>query len=136
MKAHLLAEHLNRPAEAIAALDRAVELYPDYVPARAGRGVLRARAGDRTGAIQDAEDALTRDARPPNLYQVGCIYALTAAKAPTDRFKAVELIASAVRGGFGREYLASDPDLGPIRSSSEFSRLLTEFPTNPGGKSN
>jgi tetratricopeptide (TPR) repeat protein len=136
MKAHLLAEDLNRPAEAIAALDRAVELYPDYVPARAGRGVLRARAGDRAGAIRDAEDALTRDSRPPNLYQVGCIYAQTAAEAPADRFKALELLSAALRGGFGREYLGSDPDLNPIRPSSEFRKLLTEFQPSPARKSN
>ena len=46
-------------------LDRAVELYPDYAPARAGRGVLLARAGRRAEAVRDAEDALLRDTRRP-----------------------------------------------------------------------
>src|SRR5262249_17528221 len=43
-KAYVLAERLNRQDEAIEVLNRTVALYPHFVPARAGRGVLLARA--------------------------------------------------------------------------------------------
>src|SRR5262249_44389366 len=56
-KAHVLSERLGRPREAIAVLDRAVEQHPDYVLARAGRGVLLARLGRREAALKDAEAA-------------------------------------------------------------------------------
>lgn len=123
MKAHLLGERLNDPAGAAKALDVAVEHYPDLVPVRAGRGVLRARAGDRIGAHADAAEALRRDSAGPNLYQVGCIYALTARTHPADRFKAVELVGAALRAGFGRDLLPTDADLDPIRDSAEFKSL-------------
>jgi eukaryotic-like serine/threonine-protein kinase len=125
LKAHVLAERLGDSAGAIRALDRAVELYPDSVPARAGRAVLLARAGERDRAHRDAGLALQLDSGGPNLYQVGCVYALTAKTHPADRFRACELLAAALRAGFGREYLANDTDLDPIRSSPEF-RKLTE----------
>lgn len=123
MKAHLCGERLGDPAAALAALDRAVEHYPDLVPVRAGRAVHRARAGQRAAAHADAAEALTRDASAPNLYQVGCVYALTAKTHPADRFKAVELIAAALRAGFGADLLATDADLDPIRGTAEFKAL-------------
>ncbi len=40
-KAHVLAEKLGRTADAASVLDRVIELYPDYLPARGPRGVTR-----------------------------------------------------------------------------------------------
>ena len=61
------------PAEAVAMLDRAVALYPDFTPARVGRGVLLARLGRREDAHRDAEEArrgrrLGRDRLPRRLH--------------------------------------------------------------------
>ncbi len=123
MKSHLLAEHLGDAAGAGRALDRAVALYPDSVPAHAGRAVLLARAGERDRAHRDAEIALQLDTGGPNLYQVGCVYALTAKTHPEDRFRACELLAAAIRAGFGQQHLPTDPDLDPIRHTSEFQKL-------------
>jgi tetratricopeptide (TPR) repeat protein len=125
LKAHLLSEKLNRRKEAIAVLDRAVEFYPDYVPARAGRGVLLAREGQREAALRDARDSLLRDTNPPNLYQVGCIYSLTSTTQAEDRREAYRLIWSALQRGFGHGYLDTDPDLDPLRDAPEFQRLVS-----------
>jgi eukaryotic-like serine/threonine-protein kinase len=124
LQAHLLAERLGKPAEAIWVLDRAVELYPESAPAVAGRGVLSARAGKRTEAVRDAEEALLRDSRAPNLYQVGSIYALTAKDQPGDKAKAFELLWAALRTGFGLDIVDTDGDLDPIRTEPEFKRLV------------
>ncbi|MBO0699566.1 MAG: tetratricopeptide repeat protein, partial [Zavarzinella sp.] len=124
LKAHILAERLHRDAEAIPVLDRAVELYPDYVPARAGRGVLRARRGDRRAAIEDAEEALLRDTKGPNLYQVACIYALTSTTEPADRAKALQLLRAALGTRFGLDLVDTDSDLDPIRDDPVFKTLV------------
>jgi len=126
LKAHILSERLGRGADAIPVLDRAVELYPDFVPARAGRGVLLARAGKRTAAIRDAEEALLRDTKGPNLYQVACIYALTSRQEPADRVKGLELLRSGLRTGFGLDLVDTDADLDPIRKDPAFDRIVAE----------
>lgn len=124
MKAHLLAEHLKRTAEAIAVLDRAVQFYPESPPARAGRGVLLARLGKRDAALRDARDALLADLHAPNQYQVGCIYALTSKDHPADRDEAFRLLWAALRTGFGRDIYKTDADLDPIRNDPAFARLI------------
>ena len=104
-------------------LDRAVELYPDYVPA-AGRPrrPARPRRQARRDAVRDAEDALLRDTRPPNLYQVGCIYALTSKTHPEDAPRRSDLLWAALRTGFGLDLVDTDPDLDPLRADPEFKR--------------
>src|SRR5438270_312122 len=76
-KAHVLADHLRDDGRAVEVLSEAVRYYPDGVLPRAGRGVSLARLGRRAEAVEDAREALLLDVRAPNLYQVGCIYALT-----------------------------------------------------------
>jgi serine/threonine protein kinase/tetratricopeptide (TPR) repeat protein len=124
MKAHLLAERLNRPADAVDVLNRAVKFYPESAPARAGRGVLLARLGKRDAALQDARDALLADLHAPNLYQVGCIYALTSKANPADRDEAFRLVWAALRSGFGRDIFKTDPDLDPVRNDPAYARLV------------
>lgn len=130
LKAHILGEKLNRPADAIAVLDRAIEHFPEFAPCLIGRGVAKARAKDRTEAIADAQAALRLTANGITLYQAGCVYALTSQVEPTDRFKAIELLNAALKAGFGKEHLADDSDLNPIRDTDEFKALLK----NAGGK--
>jgi tetratricopeptide (TPR) repeat protein len=120
----LLSERLNRPAEAIRILDKAVSLYPDYVPARAGRGVLLARAGRTEAADEDARESLLRDTRAPNLYQVAGIYALNSRQRPGDRLQALHLLSEALRAGFGLDLVDKDTDLDPIRDNPEFHRVV------------
>ena len=120
----MLAERLGRTEEALAALDRAVALYPDAALYRSSRGVLAARLGRRAQAHADAEDALLRDAGPPRLYQAGCVYALTSLKAPEDRTRALYLLSSALRQGYGLDLVDTDHDLDPLRDLPEFQRLM------------
>jgi serine/threonine protein kinase/tetratricopeptide (TPR) repeat protein len=124
LKAHILAEQLGRAADAIAVLDRAIEHYPEHAACLIGRAVTKARGQDRGGAIDDAQTALRLTAGGITLYQAGCVYALTSKVEPADRFKAVELLNAALKAGFGKEHLADDPDLDPIRETEEFKGLL------------
>jgi tetratricopeptide (TPR) repeat protein len=126
LKAHLLAERLKRPDESLAVLNRLVELHPDHVPGVAGRGVVLARAGKRDDALRDAKTALRLDTRPPNLYQVGCIYALTSRTNPEDRREALHLLWEGLRTGFGLDIVHTDIDLDALRDDPEFRDMVKD----------
>jgi tetratricopeptide (TPR) repeat protein len=122
-KAHVLAEKLNRSDDAVAALDQAVALFPDYLPALVGRGVLHARRGQRDLALADAKQVLERQPSGLVRYQAACIYALTSRSHPADRQEALKLLIESLRQGFGIDLLSQDTDLDPLRQLPEFQRL-------------
>ena len=122
-KAHALSK-LNRNPEAVQALDRALELYPDFIRSRAGRGVLLARLGQREAAHKDADECLAHDHQPITLYQLAGIYALTSQTHAEDRKEALRLLSAALLKGCGFDLLVTDRDLDPIRDCPEFKALV------------
>src|SRR5205807_9677866 len=137
-QAHVLSK-LGRNEDAIRILDQVIELYPDFVPARAGRGVLRARLRQVKAAHEDADDSLARDYGPVTQYQVAGIFALTSRQNPDDYSEALRYLSSALRKGFGFDELAQDQDLDPIRDRPEFRQLVNAAralqPASPGRQS-
>jgi hypothetical protein len=121
-KTHALSK-LHREAEAVKVFDVLLEMYPDYVPGRAGRGVMHGRLGNVKEALADAEESLKRDQRPANVYQVAGIFALLDKARPDARATAIRLLTSALRAGFGHDFLDIDTDLDPIRNTPEFQRV-------------
>ena len=118
---------MNRNEEALRALDQAVEWFPDYVPARAGRGVYHARLSHRNLAHLDAEESLRRDKSPSNVYQLAGIYALTSRSHPEDRKEALRLLSMAlVKDVELLNLLETDKDLDPIRQDKEFAQLVSK----------
>ena len=95
-------------------LDVAVERFPQFSLAQAGRGVLLARQGKREAARRDAEGALAADPPAVVCYQAGCVYLLTA-DGDADRRRGIELLRRALRADpkWGEE-MPADPDLLPI----------------------
>jgi serine/threonine protein kinase/Flp pilus assembly protein TadD len=128
--AHVLADTPGGLDEAIQLLHRTVRLYPGYVPARSGRGVLLARKGEREPALRDAQEALRRDSSPRILYQVAGIYAQTSRLEAEDREEAFRLLSAALRTGFGFELLDRDRDLDPLRDRPQFRRLIETAQTS------
>jgi tetratricopeptide (TPR) repeat protein len=123
-KAHVLAEKLERPKEAIDVLSAAVSFQPEYAPVRAARGTLLARLGKRPAALADARAALALDRSPALLFQVAGIYALTSQQHAGDRTQAIALLTAAVRDRFGHDLLRTDRDLDPLREDPRFGQLL------------
>jgi serine/threonine protein kinase/tetratricopeptide (TPR) repeat protein len=123
-KAHVLAELLGRPAEAVAALDRVTHLFPEYGAGYAGRGVLLARLGRYVAARDDARKAMLRDTSPPTVYRAACIYALASADNQDDQREALRLLSVALRAGFGLDVVKLDPDLAPLRGNPDFMQIV------------
>ncbi len=123
-KAHVLGKYLRMTDDAIKALDRAIDLYPDSPQPRAGRGVYLARLGKRDLALNDAQQALLLDTEPSNLYQVAGIYALTSKQQVDDQREAMRLLSAALKSGFGFDYLEIDRDLDPIREVPLFRQVI------------
>lgn len=123
-QADVLANSLNRPEDAVAALDRLLARSPDQPAALAGRAVMLARLGRVEEALRDAKTVLGRFDQPRLRYQVAGVYALTADR-PGHLSEAIRLLTSAIRERASlAELLADDPELKPIHDRPEFRKLL------------
>jgi tetratricopeptide (TPR) repeat protein len=123
-QAWLLGEKLNRPADALAAVERLLALYPDHPTGRGGRAVLLARLGRLDDAVAAARQNLAAATHPSARYHAGCVLALVARKDPKHRDEAIRLVATALLRGFGHEYLLTDDDLSALRGDERFRKLM------------
>ena len=103
---------------------------PDHRPEprlRPGAQLEGRPAGDQggpRGGDPRGEGVALRDTTPRNVYQVAGIYATTSRQDPDDRLEAFRLLSTALRGGFGFDYLPDDHELDAIRDLPEFRELL------------
>ncbi len=123
-RAHVLAEHLDRPREAASALARVLEQRPGDARTRACRAVLLARAGSRA-ALDEINHALRlAPADGEVLYQAGCVHALLSAADPAGRRAALSYLARALARGFGHGDIDTDRDLTNLSGDDAFAALL------------
>jgi len=123
--AFLLSEKLDRPAEAVAVLDRLLRTYPNLATDYTFRGLLHARLGDAAKARRDARKAVELDATGETSYRAACVYARLAAlpampdgladQPARDKDEAVRLLANALKRGFGLDLVDRDPDLAALK---------------------
>jgi serine/threonine protein kinase/lipoprotein NlpI len=123
-KAGALADHLGKVADAVTVLDELIEDEPDFIPARAGRGVYLARLGKRDLAHADAAEVLKRNPPPLFRYQVAGVFALTSTTHPKDADEAVKLLAAALHDRGGLEHVDTDPDLVALRKDARFQSVV------------
>ncbi len=122
---NVLSEYLKKPDESIAVLSEAMIHHPEDAYLWGGRGVLHARAGQRTEAIQDAQAALARSREPLLVYMAACIFSLTSEQNGDDARMALTLLATSLKEDFSLLSIAiSDPDLKAISSRPEFRSIL------------
>lgn len=123
-KSHVLADILNRTADAVVVLNAAIQFHPQQAQLWAGRAVYLARLGKREEAHRNAEEALQLSGDPATRYQVAGVFALTSKDHPEDRPEAFRLLAWALKRDYGFEYLDIDPELDPVRDLVEFKELV------------
>ncbi|MCA9033899.1 MAG: protein kinase [Planctomycetaceae bacterium] len=123
--AHVLAERLGKREEAIRFLDTLLTFCPDDNPARIGRAVLYARAGEDALARRDADDVLQQSPDAITRYQVACVFALTSPRSMEDTERAMRHLSEAMRASPELHSMAEqDSDLNPLRNLPAFQELL------------
>lgn len=120
--AHVYSEHLHRPEDAVAALNRMIERFPNSQKALSDRSVLHARAGHLDLALRDIHtlESQTTPLSGEASYKIGCAYALCSGNDPMLRQPALQMLAQAIRLRYGGNLLADDPDLARVRDTEEF----------------
>jgi tetratricopeptide (TPR) repeat protein len=123
-------EQLGKTERAIHALDRVLTILPGDGSARASRGVLFARLGNKEAALADATAILQQRplADPLHIYQAGCTYALLGADNPQLRAMALNVVQ---RAAFLQPDLVktafNDPDLTNLREEPRFQQLIKPY---------
>jgi eukaryotic-like serine/threonine-protein kinase len=126
-KAAVLADQLNRPNDAVDALDRLLELYPHHTEGRAARAVYAARTGDAKRVLPDIDRVLKEEPTSYRHFQMAGAYAQLSKADPTGKYRQQALVelSKAFRGGFERfDKVANDKDLDPVRTEAEFKDLV------------
>ncbi len=112
---------LERFEEAIESLEEVERLEPENEKAIIDRAVLLARLDRQQEALEAYERAIEPPTSAAVLYQAACVNALLD---DSRRFPAaLSQLAKAVRGGYGMQTLATDPDLEPLRHLPGFRAL-------------
>ena len=123
-QAWILGEKLNRPADAIEAVDRLLKFVPDHQNGRAGRAVLLARLGKTDESIAEARKCLKAASDAASTYQAACVFSIVSLKEPKFRDEGVRLVARALRHGFGHDFVLTDADLNPLRDNPGFAEMM------------
>jgi hypothetical protein len=123
--AHIYSEILERPADALIQLNKALQLQPHDTMSLAGRGVLLARLGDVPAAVRDAELLETLTIDPVTQYQVACIYSLCSRHDSAFLPRALDALAASLRRDDAvLSHLTADPDIEAIRGAEAFQKLV------------
>jgi tetratricopeptide (TPR) repeat protein len=131
-------EDLNRFADAVNDLDRAVELddKPGRALFRCHRASCLARAGEHAKAYAEANDlADGKDLSATTLYNLACVCSIAATAAKEDaklaeqyQARSLELLRQAVAMGYNDvQKIKVDKDLDALRSRDDFKNLMAEL---------
>jgi tetratricopeptide (TPR) repeat protein len=124
--AFVLGERMGNTQQALAYLNRLVDVDDPLAEDIVARGVYHARLGNRAAALADARRALAGSAGDKTKYQVACIYGLTSQFEAADVDSAISYLGQALAMNRTR-WLAlarNDPDLELPRKDRRFDELI------------
>jgi serine/threonine protein kinase len=123
-RAHLLGDVLDRPHDALAAIERLLELRPDDVPAQLSQAVLWARMGKFSPALAVAQRLGGRRLRPLERLQLACIHAQCSRGSASEADVALRQVQAALAAEPCLVRLARrDPDLQTLQGLPAFEQL-------------
>ncbi|TWT92434.1 protein kinase domain-containing protein [Stieleria varia] len=132
--AHVYAERLNEPRQALPYLDRLVSAWPSKASPVSSRGIIHARLAALDSAIADAKAAEALEPGPREQLQIAGIYAISQAGInntenvlPRDEANtlAIRWLGRALRNDPSLAKIASvDVDLASLRRETVFRRLV------------
>ena len=128
----MLAARDDSIEEALGYLQKALDTAPGLVEARRFRAVLLARKGRLPEAAQEINACLTQEPKSgPTMYAAACVASWAyeqgdAAAASTTLEQATQFLERAFAAGYGRDKIATDPDLAPLRNQPAFARWLEQ----------
>jgi tetratricopeptide (TPR) repeat protein len=128
-------EQLGKYADAIADVDKAIEVSPpeDKPSLRARRATSRLRAGQVAEAVAEVEDLTNHsDWNAVQWYNFARVYAVASSKIPDKKQpyadRAAELLQKAVKAGFKNAGdVKKNTDLDPLRDRDDFKKLLADL---------
>ena len=123
--AHIYSEKLNDMENAIIAMDDVVKLNPRNAANLATRGVLRARAGQRTEAIADAKNSIKLAPTAGTFYRVAGIYAQTSKQNKKDLSHAFHFLRLAIARDpqLVIRMMGTDPDIEPLKDEKQMAEI-------------
>ena len=124
-RAYVLSEMPGCTDQAIEAARLAVAADPGSISYRCALAVLLARARHDDEASQLIEKILEENSSGPVHYQAACVFGLASRQESQLVERAIEHLQQALAQGYGRELLATDPDLHPLRIDPRFRELAT-----------
>ena len=127
----LAAAQARGSQEALTLFTLAVEVDPSFIEARRSRANVLAHRAEWEAARQEIDWCVKTDPSAATLYAAACVYSLTAANnsnaalAKWSAERAIELLAEALKRGYGREIFTSDADLAGIRNHPKWRELVS-----------
>jgi serine/threonine-protein kinase len=109
-------------ATALNLLGDEILAHPDDATLQSRKALYLAKQGDTRNARATA-DALMKEKEknPNNLYRIALAFELTGA-----RDKSLDALTQAIRNGYSKEEVKSDPELAPLRRDAQFQRMMAD----------
>lgn len=122
---YVTADRLDYPKEAVASLNRILEIDSTNLFALAGRAVMLARQGKRTETLADLRQLLRSSKEPTHLFQAACALSHTSTVNEADTQKGLLMLNRAVLQDPRLLVRAqTDPDLEQLRKNPGFQNLV------------
>jgi serine/threonine-protein kinase len=110
-------------ATALHLLGDEIRTHPDDATLQSRRALYLAKQGEARNALAAADALMTgKEKNPNNLYRLALAFELAGSRA-----KSLDALAQAIRNGYSKEEVNTDPELASVRRDVQFQRLMVSL---------